>query len=57
MYQDEWQRGLKDLKADTISKLKKRLSELEKEVFFFSFIVSSSCNVDGVGLCITMKVY
>ncbi|KAM7472957.1 hypothetical protein LguiA_011140 [Lonicera macranthoides] len=30
--QDEWQRGLKDLRADTINKLKKRLLELETEV-------------------------
>ncbi|XP_010245547.1 PREDICTED: DCN1-like protein 4 isoform X1 [Nelumbo nucifera] len=29
---DEWRRGLKALRADTISKLKKALPELEKEV-------------------------
>ncbi|KAI4331181.1 hypothetical protein MLD38_029391 [Melastoma candidum] len=29
---DEWRRGLKSLKADTISKLKKALPQLEKEV-------------------------
>ncbi|KAK9268854.1 hypothetical protein L1049_000619 [Liquidambar formosana] len=31
--QDEWQRGLKALKADTLTKLKKALPELEKEVW------------------------
>ncbi|XP_068648645.1 uncharacterized protein [Aristolochia californica] len=30
--QDEWRRGLKALRADTVSKLKKALSDLEKEV-------------------------
>ncbi|XP_068653203.1 uncharacterized protein [Aristolochia californica] len=30
--QEEWRRGLKALRADTISKLKKALSDLEKEV-------------------------
>ncbi|CAK9136605.1 unnamed protein product [Ilex paraguariensis] len=30
--EDEWRRGLKALRADTINKLKKALSELEKEV-------------------------
>lgn len=30
--QDEWRRGLKGLRADTVSKLKKTLPELEKEV-------------------------
>lgn len=30
--QDEWQRGLKSLKVDTITKLKKSLPGLEKEV-------------------------
>ncbi|CAN6459749.1 unnamed protein product [Victoria cruziana] len=29
---DEWRRGLRSLRADTIAKLKKSLSELEKEV-------------------------
>ena len=30
--QDEWRRGLKALRADTVSKLKKALPDLEKEV-------------------------
>ncbi|OIW16949.1 hypothetical protein TanjilG_08339 [Lupinus angustifolius] len=29
---DEWRRGMKDLRADTVSKLKKALPDLEKEV-------------------------
>ncbi|RWV79766.1 hypothetical protein GW17_00059050, partial [Ensete ventricosum] len=33
---EEWRRGLKALHADTISKLKKSLSELEKEVNLLS---------------------
>lgn len=30
--QDEWRRGLKNIRVDNIKKLKKKLSELEKEV-------------------------
>lgn len=30
--EDEWQRGLKEIRADTIKKLKTRLSELVKEI-------------------------
>ncbi|CAK9166578.1 unnamed protein product [Ilex paraguariensis] len=33
---EEWRRGLKALRADTIIKLKKALPELEKEVLFFN---------------------
>lgn len=36
LQQEEWRRGLKALHSDTISKLKKSLSELEKEVNLLS---------------------
>ncbi|GFZ04034.1 defective in cullin neddylation protein [Actinidia rufa] len=35
--QEEWRRGLKALRADTITKLKKALPELEKEISFPDF--------------------
>lgn len=34
--QEEWRRGLKGLRVDTINKLKKALPELEKEVEYTS---------------------
>lgn len=43
MFQKEWFEGLQALEADTITKLKKSLKGLEKEVFsifvFFFFLV------------------
>lgn len=33
--QEEWRRGLKALRVDTIEKLKKALPELEKEVYIW----------------------
>lgn len=34
LYQDEWRRGLKALRADTVTKLKKALPDLEREVSY-----------------------
>ncbi|CAN1841609.1 DCN1-like protein 4, partial [Linum perenne] len=48
--QDEWRRGLKALRADNVSKLKKALPELEKEVGLsknLSFIVALTSSVFG----------
>ena len=60
---EEWTRGLKALRADTIDELKKALPELEKEVqisyayvLFFSYSLSSSHHSTMLTLFFTVSL-
>ncbi|CAN1335761.1 DCN1-like protein 4 [Linum perenne] len=56
---DEWRRGLKALRADNVSKLKKALPELEKEVGLsknLSFIEEKQKSIDIESICLLLDL-